>query len=183
MSSTFVDSEVLQDMAQQLLTAITREDKVVDQDLLESAENLITSHHFYVQLLFVNLIIERMRALEAYFETMDLLTEEIATEDIGEMNSAEKIRGVAAIQSAVKTQLDIVNTMLASKDASAAMISSLKEAFSTATPRATEEGESVLDNLGQMSPEKRQRILKGTIEALRTLAHKEKVLNDIDEES
>jgi hypothetical protein len=170
-----VNEDVLYDMAQTLLDAMSKENKTVDQDLLKTAENLITSHHFYVQLLFVKMIIERMRSLDSYYETMDALTEDVSTDDIGEMTSSEKIRGIQAICGAVKIQLDIVNTMLASKDASAAMISSLKESFSILDPEDREKTEDILKDISTMSPLQRQRVLKGTVHALRQLAQKEKV--------
>lgn len=170
-----IDDHVLQDMAHELLNAMS-DDKTVDKQLLKTAESLITSHHFYVQLLFVSMVIDRMKKMDMYMETMDLLAEDISSEDIAEMTPIEKVRALQAFTGSVKYQLETVQTMLASKDASGVLVASLRETFAGEADfkNDREEAQDIISGLQSMKPDQRQRILKGTIQALRDLAIKEK---------
>ncbi len=168
--------DALEVMAQQLLTDIAQggESDPVDETLLATAESLIQGHQLYVQLLFVNMIISRVRSLESYFAAMDIFVDEINAEDSPEMTAVEKLRGIQAITTAIKSQLDMVSTMQSSREASGALISTLRENVGSVPVSAIpEETDNVLDTLKTMDPSTRQRVLKGTIEAMRKLAEKE----------
>ena len=160
---------VLQDIAEQLIGAIAN-DETVDPELMKVAENLISSHNLYIQLLYVALILDRAKSLPLYFEAMDTFCDELHTEDSAEMGPAEKIGAVRSLTAAVKSQLDIVNSMLATKDASGVLIASLRDEFLGADSK-TEEG-GPISSIANMKPSERQRILTGVINDLRGIATK-----------
>lgn len=172
-----MSDSVLKDLAQQLLLEMsspTDSETPVDDHLLKIAESLITAHQFFVQLSYVDMIIERMKKMELYFEVMDIFADEVSTEDLAEMTPSEKIRGVQAMTNATRVQLETVNAMLTNKDASNVLISNLRETFGSSPSATAEEGaKEILDDIEDMKPEQRQRVLRGTIEALRDLARKE----------
>jgi hypothetical protein len=171
-------SDALKDLARQLLIQMgsaTDDTTSVDDQLLKTAESLIVAHQFFVQLSFVDLIIERIKKIDIYFEAMDVFAEEVSTEDLADMSPAEKIRGVQALTNATRVQLETVNTMLSNKDASNVMISNLRENFGGTTKIEDSDGgaKEILEDISGMESEQRQRVLRGTIEALRELARKE----------
>jgi len=171
-----VDVGVIQQVAQELLTSIAIGDETtpVDKELLDTAENLILAHQFYVQLSFVDLIIKRVKKLGIYFDTMDAFTEELYAEDMAEMAPQEKVRGVQALTNATRVQLETVNSMLASREASNTLISTLRENFAgSQSPKESEDTGALLDKIKQMTPDKRQRVLRGAVQALKTFAQKE----------
>jgi len=166
-----MDDTVLKDMAEQLLGAMTS-DIEVDDSLLSTAENLISTHHLYIQLLFVSLLMDRARNINLYFEAMDAFCEDLSVEDVSEMTPGEKTNAMRAITTSVKSQLEVVNSMLATKEASGVLIASLRDEFGRKEVEVKDE-DNVLGDIQSMKPEQRQRVLRGTVQALRELARKE----------
>lgn len=169
------EDNVLRNLARQLLLEMSSgtEDTPVDEHLLKTAETLIQAHQFYVQLSFVDLIIQRMKKLGIYFETMDVFADEINTDDMAEMTASEKVRGIQAMTNATRVQLDTVNAMLTNKDAANVLISNLRENFGGVQDAEPGEAKEILDDIRDMDPNKRQRVLRGTIDAIRRLAQQE----------
>lgn len=171
------EGNVLRNLAQQLLSAMagSEADSEVDAHLLKVAESLISAHQFYVHLSFVDLILDRMKKLDIYFETMDTFAEEISGEEMADMTAAEKVRGIQAMTNATRVQLETVNSLLANKDASNVLISNLRENFGgEQIASQDEEAKAVLDDIQDMDPGQRQRVLRGTIAAIRDMARKER---------
>lgn len=169
------EGNVLKDLARQLLLEMSAgtEDTPVDEHLLKTAETMIQAHQFYVQLSFVDLIIQRMKKLDVYFETMDVFVNEINAEDMAEMTASEKVRGIQSMTNATRVQLDTVNAMLTNKDAANVLISNLRENFGGVQEKEHGEAKKILDDIEEMDPNKRQRVLRGTIDAIRRLAQQE----------
>lgn len=171
------EGNVLRNLAQQLLSAMSGPDvdSEVDAHLLKVAESLISAHQFYVHLSFVDLILDRMKKMDVYFETMDTFAEEISGEDMAGMSASEKVRGIQALTNATRVQLDTVNALLTNKDASNVLISNLRENFGSGgmTEPQGDDAKAVLDDIEEMNPGQRQRVLRGTIAAIRDLARRE----------
>jgi hypothetical protein len=161
------ESGVVQKMAGELLEAVTRGDKV-SKELIETAENIIQTHQLYVQLLYVGMVVERITQLQYDFQALDAVIEDIDTEDIAEADAGTKLRAVTAYNQSIKNKIDVINTMMSSRDAIGLLISSLKETFG-GEPEVFEDagaGQELMGKLAGMTPAKRQELLGGIVTML-----------------
>ena len=165
------DTEI--SMTQQLTTelhmAVASGDEV-DPQLIELADNVIHAHQVYVQLLFVTMVVDRITQLTHYFEALDSVVEILDTEDLAEASTGEKIRAVSALNQAIKTKVEIINNMMASKDAVGMITANMKDTFGAAEALSdgmTSEGqEQFLTKMASLPPNQRQRVLSVTVTAL-----------------
>jgi len=164
---------LLHQMASTLLEAALTDTKI-EQSLISEAETLITVHQLYVQLLYVGIIIDRVTQLPAYLDALDSVVSDMDLEGIAESSPQVKLRAVSALNQSIKTKVDLVNSMMASKDAIGVLISQMKENFGpNATPE--EDGNAqVLGKIRDMSSEQRQKILSGAIQLLQENLQEEK---------
>lgn len=170
---------VVQQMAEQLLEAVTKGD-TVSEDLIETAENIIQTHQLYVQLLYVGMVVERITQLQHYFKALDTVIEDVDTEDLAEADVGSKLRAVSSLNQSVKNNIEVVNTMMASREAVNMLLTQMKEAFADdhITVETTEAGQDIVSKLESMAPDKRQEILGGIITMLRGAMPAE---GDVDE--
>lgn len=174
---------VVQQMAGQLLEAVTSGDKV-SQELIDTAENIIQTHQLYVQLLYVGMVVERITQLQHYFSALDDVIEDIDTEDIAEADVMGKLRAAAVYNQSIKNKIEVINTMMSSRDAIGLLISSLKDTFGGEQKimEDTGAGQDLMAKLQGMSPAKRQEILGGIVTMLRGAMPEEEVDVEIDDE-
>lgn len=158
---------ILAHVATELLDEIVSSESEVNEELLRVAESLIEAHQFYAQLQFVDLIITRMKGLPFYLDAMDTLMEDVTVEELAEMTPDQKLRAISVVEKALKTQLDVVNTMLASKEASAVLIANLKETFRDKISLEDAEDSEEPNKFGNLSPDGRHRAIKAAISILR----------------
>jgi len=158
---------LLHGMANSLLEAAVT-DTVIEKGLIDQAETLITVHQLYVQLLYVGIIIDRIAQLPSYLDSLDSIVEDIDLEDIAEANVQVKIRAISALNQAIKTKVELVNSMMASKEAVGVLIAQLRENFGQEETSGGSEDAQLLDKIKDMPSEKRQKILGGVIQLLQT---------------
>lgn len=161
-------SAIVETMAAELLEAVSTGENV-DSELIEYAENVIRAHQVYVQLLYVGMVVEQITQLVLYFKTQDELVEDLDTKVLAQANNAEKIRAVTALNSAIKTKVEIINSMMASKDAIGMLTSSLRDTFAGGDSLLIEGGadENILNMLKELPSDQRQRIVGYAVNALR----------------
>lgn len=162
-------SGVVQQMAEQLLEAVTKGDKV-SEELIETAENIIQTHQLYVQLLYVGMVVERISALQHYFKALDVVLEDVDTEDLAEADAGTKLRAVSSFNQSIKNNIEVVNTMMASREAVNMLLTQMRDAFADDHRIAVDNPEASQDIVGKleaMAPDKRQEILGGIVTMLR----------------
>jgi len=157
---------VAHEMANTLLATVLDGDKV-EKGLLDYAENIIQVYQLYTQLLFVGLVVDRITQLPYYFDALDSIVKDLDMEDLAEADTSSKLRAVSAFNHAIKTKVDVIGTMMASKDGTGILKSGLRDAFGETVQPKGEEDKNLLDKLSGLPPEKRQRILGGVINVLR----------------
>jgi hypothetical protein len=172
------EENALQRIAQRLLQAVSQDSEIatpVDGALLKTAESLIKSHQLYVQVLFIDLIISRMKQLQMYFDTLDTLTDEVSSDDIVDLNPGEKVKSIQILSNVIRSQLETVNSVLSAKETSGVLLSSLHELFPSnlTDPDMVQEANTIFDEIENMSPAQRQRVLKGVVQSLRNLSKQE----------
>ena len=172
-------SNVVNGMAGQLLEAVTSGDKV-SQELIDTAENIIQTHQLYVQLLYVGMVVERIGQLQNYFTALDSVIEDIDTEDIAEADVAGKLRAASVYNQSIKNKIDVINTMMSSRDAIGLLITSLKNTFGGEQEAKEDAGAAgdLMAKLQDMKPAKRQEILGGIVTMLRGAMPDEEDVND-----
>ena len=161
-------SAVVENMAGQLLEAVSTGD-AVDPELIEYAEQVIQAHQVYVQLLYVGMVVEQITKLTMYFAAQDDLVEDLDLESILEGTPAEKIRAVSALNQAIKTKVEIIGSMMASKEAIGMLTANLKDTFGEGEALLKEGGadNNFMDALRALPPEQRQRVLGTAVSQLR----------------
>jgi hypothetical protein len=157
---------VAHEMATTLLSTVIDGDKV-EKGLLEYAENIIQVYQLYTQLLFVGMVVDRITQLPYYFDAIDSIVQDLDVEDLAEADTSAKLRAVSAFNHAIKTKVDVIGTMMASKDGTGILKASLRDAFGETEQPKGEEDKNLLDRLAGLSAEKRQRVLGGVINVLR----------------
>ena len=163
------DGRVAHEMAGNLLASVIDGEKV-DKDLLDYAENIIEVYQLYAQLLYVGMVVDRISQLPYYFDALDSITYDLDTEDLAEADASVKLRSVSAFNHAIKTKVDVIGTMMASKDGTGILRASLRDTFGEEvdlTGRGSSEDKNLLETLAGYTPEQRQRILGGVINVLR----------------
>lgn len=162
-------SSLALEIASQLLDAVQTGAKTVDKQLLDMAENVLHAHAVYVQLLYVAMVVDQITRLTQYFETLDELVETVDIEDFAEASTAEKVRGISAMNMAIKTKVEVINNMMASKEAIGMLISSMKDTFGSGDLiETTGISKTLLEKLQSLPAEQRQRVLTTAVSALRT---------------
>lgn len=162
-------SSLAMEIASQLLDAVQTGEKTVDKKLLDMAENVLLAHSVYVQLLYVAMVVDQITRLTQYFETLDELVEHVDIEDFAEASTAEKVRGISAMNQAIKTKVEVINNMMASKEAVGMLISSMKDTFGTgALIETTGISKTLLEKIQSLPAEQRQRVLTTALGAIRT---------------
>lgn len=161
-------SAIVENMAGQLLAAVSTGD-AVDADLIDYAEQVIQAHQVYVQLLYVGMVVEQITKLTMYFAAQDDLVEDLDLEAILESTPAEKIRAVSALNQAIKTKVEIIGSMMASKEAIGMLTASLKDTFGDGEVLLKEGGadNNFMEALKALDPEQRQRVLGTAVSQLR----------------
>jgi len=167
------ENVLLHRMADTLLESVMS-DTVVEKELISQAETLITIHQLYVQLLYVGVIIDRITQLPSYLDALDSLVEDIDLEDLAESTPQVKIRAISALNQSIKTKVELVNSMMASKDAVGILISQMKENFGYSEEGGESGDTQLLGKIKDMSSEKRQKVLGGVIQLLQQTMQGEK---------
>ena len=76
---------------------------------------------------------------------------------------------MSAFNHAIKTKVDVIGTMMASKDGTGILRAGLRDTFGErAELPSYGDDKNLLEKLGEYTPEQRQRILGGVINVLRT---------------
>lgn len=160
--------DIVHELSGELLEAVTSGGKV-SQELIDLAENVIHAHQVYVQLLYVGMVVGQITELANFLDALDNLVAEVDMEDLAEADTASKLRGISALNQAIKTKVEIISNMMASKDAIGMLTSSLKETFGDAETLLEEGGAdtNMLNKLKDMEPEVRQRVLGTAVAQLR----------------
>ncbi len=158
------DSTMALDMAGSLREALETGDRV-DKELIDLAENMLHAHQVYVQLLYVGMVVDRITQLPYYFEVLDDIVETLDTEELAEATTAEKIRSTSALNMAIKTKVEVINSMMASKEAVGMITASMKDTFGEGEIDLKEGGASkdLLTRLSDLPAHQRQRILGMTV--------------------
>jgi hypothetical protein len=162
------DARVAHEMAGTLLSSVIDGEKV-DKELLDYAENIIEVYQLYAQLLFVGMVVDRIGKLPYYFDALDAITYDLDVEDLAEADAAVKLRAVSAFNQAIKTKVEVIGTMMASKDGTGILRAGLRDTFGENSDLLDRTGtdKTILDKLGEFTPEQRQRVLGGVINTLR----------------
>ena len=162
------DGRVAHEMAGTLLSSVT-EGETVDKEILDYAENIIQVYQLYAQLLYVGMVVDRISQLPYYFDALDSVTYDLDTEDLAEADTSAKLRAVSAFNHAIKTKVDVIGTMMASKDGTGILQAGLRDTFGETSDLFEHSGAdmNLLDKLKDYTPEQRQRILGGVINLLR----------------
>ena len=161
-------ARVAHEMAGTLLSSVIEGEKV-DKELLDYAENIIEVYQLYAQLLYVGMVVDRIGQLPYYFDALDSITYDLDTEDLAEADASVKLRAVSAFNHAIKTKVDVIGTMMASKDGTGILRAGLRDTFGErAELPSYGDDKNLLEKLGEYTPEQRQRILGGVINVLRT---------------
>ncbi len=160
--------DIVHELSGELLEAVTTGGKV-SSELIALAENVIHAHQVYVQLLYVGMVVGQITELANFLDALDNLVADVDMEDLAEASITEKLRGITAFNQAIKTKVEIISNMMASKDAIGMLTSSLKETFGDAETLLAEGGadSNMLKKLKDMPPEARQRILGSAVAKLR----------------
>ena len=161
-------------MAQQLTAelhmAVSSGDEV-DPQLIELADNVISAHQVYVQLMYGSMVVDRITQLTHYFDALDATVEALDTEDLAEASTGEKIRAVSALNQAIKTKIEIINNMMASKDAIGMIAANMKDTFGAVEVLAegvsAEGQEAFLAKMQALPADQRQRVLSVAVTAIR----------------
>jgi hypothetical protein len=120
------------------------------------------------------MVVDRITQLPHYFNALDAIVEDVDTHDLAEADATTKLRAVTAINAAIKSKVDIINNMVASKDATGLLVANFKDMFGHNIELFEEgEGQELMSKIQGMKPEKRQRVLGGVVNLLRTLAEEE----------
>jgi hypothetical protein len=154
------DASMASDMAGELREALETGDRV-DPAMIDLAENMLHAHQVYVQLLYVGMVVDRITQLPYYFEVLDSIVETLDTEELAEATTAEKIRSTSALNMAIKTKVDVISSMMASKEAVGMITASMKDTFGDGETILEEGGASkdLLERLKDLPAHTRQRIL------------------------
>ena len=64
-----IDSSMAEHLTAELKTAVLS-GEFVDQDLLDLADNVLSAHQIYVQLLYVGMVVDRISQLSFYFDAL-----------------------------------------------------------------------------------------------------------------
>jgi len=161
-------ASLVHQLATELLDAVATGEQV-DPELLVQAEKFIQAHQLVVQLLYVGMVVDRISQLPHYFDALDAIIEDVDMRDLAEADAGTKLRAVGAINAAIKSKVEIINNMMASKDATGLLVANLRETFGE-TVNLFEEGggKDLMTKIQEMTPEKRQRFLGGVISSLKT---------------
>ena len=174
---------LVEGMASKLLEAMTKGGKV-DKETLDLAVNIIETHQLYIQLLYVGMVVERINQLQRDFATQDELIEEIDIHDLAEADPTVKARMVAVLNQSIKTKVDVINNMIASRDAVGLLISGLRETFGGGIEDHTGAEKDMLTKFAELPPSKRQDMLGGIINQVvkAAMTNEEAVDVEFDEE-
>ena len=156
-----LDASVAEQLAGVLRESLATGDKV-DPELLDFADNVIRAHQVYVQLLFVSMVVDRITQLTHYFDALDSVVEFVDTEDLAEASTAEKIRAISAFNQAIKTKVEIISSMMASKDGIGMLTANMKDTFGDAaslTGSGSVSDSNPLVFLENLPADQRQRVL------------------------
>ncbi len=177
MSQATTKNSMVHQMAGELLDAISSGDQV-SEGLIDSAESMIQAHQLYVSLLYVGMVMDRVTQLQYYFDALDEIVEEVDTKDLAEADPQTKLRAVSVLNNAIKAKIDVINSMMATRDAVGLLISSMKDQFGPTTEvvEDTTAGKDLMARLQNMKPEQRQKVLGGMVSLLRG------VMEDVDDE-
>jgi hypothetical protein len=165
-------------MAGELLDAISSGDQV-SEELIDSAESMIQAHQLYVSLLYVGMVMDRVTQLQYYFDALDEVVEEVDTKDLAEADPQTKLRAISVLNASIKSKIDVINSMMATRDAVGLLISSMKDHQFGPTTEIVEDttaGKDLMARLQNMKPEQRQKVLGGMVSLLRG------VMEDVDDE-
>jgi hypothetical protein len=159
---------IVHKMASQLLDAVETGEKV-DPELIDYAQNVIEAHQMYVQLLYVGMVVDQITQLTHYFDTLDSTVEILDTEDLAETDPSVKVRAVAALNMAIKTKVDVINNMMASRDAIGMLVASLKDTFGERETLLAEGGadSNLLEMITKLPAAQRQRVLGTAVNVIR----------------
>lgn len=168
MSQATDKNSIVHQMAGELLDAITSGDQV-SEELINSAESMIQAHQLYVSLLYVGMVMDRVTQLQYYFDALDEVVEEVDTKDLAEAEPQTKLRAISVINGAIKSKIDVINSMMATREAVGLLISSMKDQFGPTTEIVEDSsaGKDLMARLQSMKPEARQKVLGGMISLLR----------------
>jgi hypothetical protein len=163
------DSSMAEQLASELQAAVIS-GEYVDQELIELADNVLGAHQIYVQLLYVGMVVDRITQLAHYFEALDSIVEMVDTEDLAEASTGEKIRAISALNQAIKTKVEIISSMMASKDAVGMLTSSMKDTFSSESGLAPvgvpDSQADFFTKMQNLPPDQRQRVVAVTLNKL-----------------
>jgi len=163
------DLSMTQQLTTELHMAVSSGEEVTPE-LIALAENVIHAHQVYVQLLYVSMVVDRITQLTHYFDALDSVIEVLDTEDLSEASTGEKIRAVSGLNQAIKTSVEVINNMMASKDAIGMITANMKDTFGAAeviSEGMTAEGqETFLAKMSSLPANQRQRILSGAVTAI-----------------
>lgn len=162
------DGRVAHEMAGTLLSSVIDGEKV-DKELLDYAENIIQVYHLYAQLLYVGMVVDRITQLPYYFDALDSVAYDLDVEDLAEADTSAKLRAVSAFNHTIKTKVDVIGTMMASKDGTGILRAGLRDTFGDREEVFDADGadHNLLEKLQEYTPEQRQRILGGVVNVLR----------------
>ena len=161
-------TDIVHELSGELLEAVMSGGKV-SSELIALAENVIHAHQVYVQLLYVGMVVGQITELANFLDALDNLVADVDMEDLAEADTAVKLRGITAFNQAIKTKVEIISNMMASKDAIGMLTSSLKETFGDSETLLEEGGadSNMLEKLKSMTPEARQKVLGTAVAKLR----------------
>jgi hypothetical protein len=150
------------------LDAITSGDQV-SEELIDSATSMIQAHQLYVSLLYVGMVMDRVMQLQYYFDALDEMVEEVDTKDLAEADPQTKLRAVSVLSGAIKMKIDVINSMMATREAVGLLVSSMKDQFGHGGEAVEETvvGKDLMTRLQKMRPEQRQKVLAGMLSMLR----------------
>lgn len=162
-------SKFAQTITNDLLDAV-KSGEDIDPELISYAEDVIKIHQLIVQLSFVGLIIDRLPQLANYNDALEDLLYQLEA-DFAEADIPDKIRAAQMLNQSVKTTVDIINDMMASKDAVSMLIASLKDNFGEGSSGqlVDEDGDdkNLMNKFSSLPADKRQQLLAGFVTLLR----------------
>lgn len=131
----------------------------INQEVLDNAEMMIMRHQIFAQLQWIAFILNRLEALPKYMDALDETIDELDTKDIYESPPEVRIRYISALNQATKITIDIINSMMASKDAVGILVSQLKENLDFSIDNIEVKEEDIIEKLRNMKPEERQKLV------------------------
>lgn len=181
---TSTNSRFAQMVTTDLLEAIKTGQRV-DAELISYAEDVIQVHQLIVQLAFVGLIIDWLPQLSNYNVALDNLVEQIDTEDMAEATIGEKIRAASVLNQSIKTTVDVITHMMASKDAVNMLIASLKDTFGPENAALLEEGganKNLIERFQRLPTDQRQQLLAGVVTLIKTKMPQDEIGEMLDDD-